>query len=111
MHYIVSFIVFLFQVICSCNHHMLLTMKGELFSWGRNDSGQLGHANRVDQVSVRGLRVGVGVIHYYTLTRRDLLRNWAGVLMTSDFEMYMYYHACSSQFFLCRCAVFRLLIR
>ena len=30
---------------------MLLSMSGELYSWGRNDSGQLGVGNRVDQVS------------------------------------------------------------
>jgi hypothetical protein len=41
------------QVCCSENHQILLTATGEVFSWGRNDFGQLGHGDTVSRTSPR----------------------------------------------------------
>lgn len=30
------------KIVCGALHNLVLTEKGEVFSWGNNDSGQLG---------------------------------------------------------------------
>jgi alpha-tubulin suppressor-like RCC1 family protein len=73
------------QIECGGRHTVGLTKKGEVFSWGLNYSGQLGHGDQEDRrvptkvESIVGLvitKISCGIEHTAALTNNGEILTW-----------------------------------
>ena len=73
------------QIVCGGRHTAALTKKGEVFTWGDNDYGQLGHGDNDERAvptkvaSLDGLfiiQISCGYIHTAALTDKGEIFTW-----------------------------------
>ena len=73
------------QITCGSDHTVALTKKGEVFTWGLNNNGQLGHGDRKPRTvptKVAGLdwlvitQISCGYQHTAALTGKGELLTW-----------------------------------
>ena len=75
------------QIACGDFHTVGITPTGDLYTWGQNDKGQLGHGDKRDISKpklVTGNAIGKEVIHVSCGNRHT-------AVVTSDGELYTWY--------------------
>jgi hypothetical protein len=79
------------MISCGAHHSMALTESGIVFSWGRNDDGQLGHGNTINSNTPKSVNFKDFVI------KKISCGQYHSLLLTNDGDIYAFGYSSSKQ--------------